>query len=107
MHCDSAAEDALVGVSLLTKTVFQPLEIWRMCRPIREQARSHRICVVRYLFGVVMGSESIVLTPRLSTANEARVGVSLLTKTVFHLLEIQRMCRPFREQARSHGICAH
>ncbi|RZI76180.1 MAG: hypothetical protein EOP13_02955 [Pseudomonas sp.] len=32
-----------VGVSLLAKTVFQPLKIWRMYRPLREQARSH-IC---------------------------------------------------------------
>jgi hypothetical protein len=31
----------LVGVSLLTKTVLQPLKMQRMFRPFREQARSH------------------------------------------------------------------
>ncbi len=30
-------------VSLLKKTAFQLLEIWRMYRPLREQARSHMV----------------------------------------------------------------
>ncbi len=34
--------DDLVGASLLAKTVFQSMHFWRLYRPFREQARSHR-----------------------------------------------------------------
>lgn len=34
----------LVGVSLLTKAVFWPPEMWGEHRPFREQARSHTLC---------------------------------------------------------------
>ncbi|NAO52328.1 hypothetical protein EZZ79_21590 [Pseudomonas syringae] len=34
--------DDLVGASLLANTVFQSMHFRRLCRPFREQARSHR-----------------------------------------------------------------
>ena len=46
-----------VGVSLLTKAACRRLDVWRMHRPLREQARSHRSGVGRYIFGVARFDE--------------------------------------------------
>uniref|UniRef100_A0A7C1X2T8 Uncharacterized protein n=1 Tax=Pseudomonas graminis TaxID=158627 RepID=A0A7C1X2T8_9PSED len=45
------AQRESVGVSLLTKTAFHPLEFWQMLRPLRGQARSYRCCVSREICG--------------------------------------------------------
>jgi hypothetical protein len=78
----------LVGVSLLTKTVFQPLKMQRLYRPLPEQARSHwRGPCVDVLPGHPYGFTCIDIER--SPLNF--VGLSLLTKTVFQPLKMQRL----------------
>jgi hypothetical protein len=100
-----------VGVSLLTKADYRPLDNCRMYRPLREQAHSHRPWVGRCSCGVVRldaiscGMTGVALHlahEGFGQVNPVPVGVSLLTKADCRPLDICRMYRPLREQAHSH-----
>ena len=103
-----------VGVSLLTKADYRPPDHCRMYRPLREQARSHSPCVGRYIGGAFRldafrcGTTGVALHlahEGLCQVNPVPVGVSLLTKADYRPLDICRMYRRHREQARSHSPC--
>ncbi len=103
-----------VGVSLLTKADYRPLDICQMYRPLREQARSHSPCVGRYIGGAVRldaiscGTTGVALylaREGFCQVNTVSVGVSLLTKADYRPPDHCRMYRPLREQARSHSPC--
>ncbi len=157
---NDAADTGDVGVSLLTKAASLPMDIRRMCRLIREQARSHTFFTCRKIGDVsrtgfsreggmrhtakvrvcMRASSRLKPVPRKlrvrmhmqapsrlkpvlqshrvpsvgpalagkSPGNDAadtdHVGVSLLTKAASLPMDIRRMCRLIREQARSHVL---
>ncbi len=49
---------------MLTKTAFQPLKIWWLYRPLREQARSRNSDAGRYI-SILARNGSTLLTPRI------------------------------------------
>ncbi len=111
MLCGS---DDLVGASLLANTVFQSMHFRRLCRPFREQARSHRSGVfsnhARHSHRSWVFSSHVKHLHRsgvfqamwMLCGSDDLVGASLLANTVFQSMHFRRLCRPFREQARSH-----
>ncbi len=108
--------DDLVGASLLAKTVFQSMHFRRLCKLFREQARSHRYGVfsgdVKHSHRAGVFSSYVDYSHRSAVSRAMRmpcgtddlVGASLLAKTVFQSMHFRRLCKLFREQARSHGL---
>jgi hypothetical protein len=71
----------------------------RLYRPLPEQARSHRKAHKRRYFA----QPSLCFTwIDIERSPLNLVGVSLLAKTAFPPLKMQRLYRPLPEQARSH-----
>ncbi len=107
--------DDLVGASLLAKAVFQSMHFRRLCRPFREQARSHRAVVssshVKHSHRAGVFSSHVDYSHRSTVFRAMRmpcgtddlVGASLLAKTVFQSMHFRRLCSPFREQAAPTG----
>ncbi|NAO47114.1 hypothetical protein PspP127CL_11855 [Pseudomonas syringae] len=99
---------------MLAKTVFQSMHFRRFYRPFREQARSHRAGVFSshvkhsHRYGVFSSHvdyshrSTVFRAMRMPCGTDDLVGVSLLAKAVFQSMHFRRLCRPFREQARSH-----
>ncbi|SFH21602.1 hypothetical protein SAMN05444062_103381 [Pseudomonas syringae] len=108
--------DDLVGASLLAKTVFQSMHFRRLCKLFREQARSHRYGVFSgdvkhsHRAGVFSSHvdyshrSAVFRAMRMPCGTDDLVGASLLAKTVFQSMHFRRLCKLFREQARSHGL---
>ncbi|MBP1140929.1 hypothetical protein JOE29_002880 [Pseudomonas sp. PvP009] len=106
--------DDLVGASLLAKTVFQSMHFRRLCKLFREQARSHRYGVFSgdvkhsHRAGVFSSHvdyshrSAVFRAMRMPCGTDDLVGASLLAKTVFQSMHFRRLCKLFREQARSH-----
>ncbi len=99
---------------MLAKTVFQSMHFRRLCKLFREQARSHRYGVfsgdVKHSHRAGVFSSYVDYSHRSAVSRAMRmpcgtddlVGASLLAKTVFQSMHFRRLCKLFREQARSH-----
>ncbi len=126
-RCFELCECHAALMTLLAKTVFQSMHFRRLCKLFREQARSHRYGVFSgdvkhsHRAGVfsshvkhshragVFSSyvdyshrSAVFRAMRMPCGTDDLVGASLLAKTVFQSMHFRRLCKLFREQARSH-----